>query len=487
VSLDRPWALALLVVPVVLLWLRLRAARPREAEASSLLVWAKVSPSDTPSAKPRPPIAAWIEALGAAAVVLGAAGPFLEGTLPRSHVLVIRDTSPSMYTRAENPSGGDRNRLGVACAAQASTGISSQGPGEKDPVPAAIAASATEPVVVITDHRLPGLEDVPGRLRVIGIGKPTFNAGITAASGVPLPDGRWRLFLALEAFGVPGPVEGKLRIGAPEESITVAPGRPLEIVRDVPAGAAEARIEFKGDALAEDDIVAVKAVGGLQVHCFPVDSGTWLVSMVRAMAAAGADVQGGPGGWESSRPGIRIWSESKHLYVRTLKGDEGAVVNGTNVSLTTHALARDVRVDPSSTLGRRIASEEQRGVPVMVGLDGALVSVEEDMDGFTDGKKTTVVNVGFEPGGTWVERDPSFVVFAKNLVDYAAGGPARIEATGVLSSAETREAAEGETFGDIRAAFEEARRPDPAARASWAFALLLAGAVLLGAAWIALR
>ena len=89
----------------------------------------------------------------------------------------------------------------------------------------------------------------------------------------------------------------------------------------------------------------------------------------------------------------------------------------------------------------------------------------------------------FQPGGTWAERDPSFVVFAKNLVEYAAGGPARIEATGVLDPEETREAAEGEAFGDLRKALEEAQAPDPATRRPWAVEFLAAGAALLLAAW----
>ena len=88
---------------------------------------------------------------------------------------------------------------------------------------------------------------------------------------------------------------------------------------------------------------------------------------------------------------------------------------------------------------------------------------------------------------TWVERDPSFVVFAQNLVEYAAGGPARIEATGVLDARETREAAEGETFGDLKQALEEASLPDPAARASLAFGVMAAGAALLAAAWFLQR
>jgi hypothetical protein len=93
----------------------------------------------------------------------------------------------------------------------------------------------------------------------------------------------------------------------------------------------------------------------------------------------------------------------------------------------------------------------------------------------------------FIPGGTWAERDPSFVVLAKNMVEFVGGGEPRVEAEGLLNARETREAAEGETFGDLRSAIEEMRRPDPASRASYAFVLLMLGGGGLAAAWLAMR
>jgi aerotolerance regulator-like protein len=458
VSLERPWALALLAVPVLLLWLRLRAARPREAEASSLLVWSKVSLGDTPSAKPRPPLAVWIEALGAAALALGLAGPGAPGTAP-APPLVLLDASPSMR--------------GATVPAEGATVQTSFHP-EVD-LPSLLAAPG--PVVVVTDHRLPSFSDVPGRLWVVGIGKPGFNAGITAASWDLLPDGRWRLFLAVEAHGAAGPVEGTLRIGDLKETITVAPGRPLEVVRDVPPGAAEARIEFQGDALPGDDAVALSARGGAPLRAEmhgPGDDA--LRSLALAVEACGVRVElGSPLG---DRRGIflvrgRDEVPSAEWWFPVKPG--ARAVRGAGVAAAGHPLARDVHVDPSSTLGAR-GDDELPGSPVLLDADGPLVT---EKDGF--------VHFAFLPGGTWVERDPSFVVLVRNLVDAAAGGPARIEATGVLDPRETREAAEGEAFGDLRAALEEARQPDPATRVSFAFGLLLSGAGLLGVAWILSR
>jgi hypothetical protein len=391
VSLDRPWALALLAVPVLLLWLRLRAARPREAEASSLLVWSKVSQNDTQAARPRPPVSAWIEALGAAALALGLAGPGTGGT----------------------------------------------------PTP------------------LPGSSPPP---KAGG-----FNAGITVASGAPLPDGRWRLYLCVEAFGAPGPVEGTLSIGDVRETVTVAPGTPLDLVRDVPAGAAGARIEFKGDVLAEDDGVATSRLGGARVVLGAARQDD---PLARALLAAGAELS--RGGRRPLYLGLDGGDHGRNIDIAVPLPlqEAGPELRGATVVASEDPLVRDVHVDPTATLGRR-SGEAEGERPLLLDKDGPLAMVS----GVGNSLR---LSLAFIPGGTWVERDPSFVVFAKNLVEYAAGGPARVEATGVLSSAKTREAAEGTAPADDPV-------PSGSPRVSWAFHLLMAGALLLAAAWLALR
>ncbi len=498
-SLDRPWALALLAVPVLLLWLRLRAARPREAEASSLLVWSKVSPSDTLPAKPRPPLAAWIEALGAALIALGLAGPRGAGEGPEQKTRILLDHSASMH--AKGPDG--KSRLDAYFALYPADRVREEMAGaarydEKDPAVAVPSMLRSEKerdqdrrIVLVTDHRWSQFPDDPPYLRTIGLGAPCFNAGITTASGVPLPDGRWRLFLTVEAFGAPGPVEGTLSLGKDASKITVQPGRPLEVVREVPSGASEARVTFKGDALPEDDSVLLWTAGGHAVsgHLEGVPENSPLVA---ALQAAGAKFppRGAPeelkGPWSG---GIHLLGDSVSVAVSWKSSDSGTFVKGEGVCTTGDGLMKDVHVDPSSTLGRRVGTCPTGPIlkVLMVDQDGPLATVFTMVSHISVQHEDTVVHLGFVPGGTWVERDPSFVVFAKNLVEYAAGGPARIEATGLLDAKETREAAEGETFGDIKAAFEEAARPDPSSRASFAFPLLLAGALLLGSAWIAGR
>lgn len=477
-SLDRPWALALLAVPVVLLWLRLRAARPREAEASSLLVWAKVSPSDTLPAKPRPPLAAWIEAAGAALIVLGLAGP--TGSAPAvAPPEVVIDWTPSMGVHRSDGNelrGGALSDFAGLAAGGTRFGYIEKGLHFPREVPARLTAGKR--LVLVSDHRVPEFPDDPPRLRTVGVGSHCFNAGITAASGIPLPDGRWRLFLTVEAFGAPGPVEGTLTLGSNASKVTVQPGHPLEVVREVAVGTSEARIGFKGDALEEDDAVSLKPAGGRTVTCFPNDTG--LVPLLKALEAAGAIVPWARVGGGGSQPPFQLGvsSEVREVLIQFTGDLQGPIVKGADVVATEHVLANGVHVDPSSTLGARTGTPTP-GTPVLADRDGPLVTTREE------GPNRTWASFGFKPGGTWVERDPSFVVFAKNLVEYAAGGPVRIEATGVLDPKETREAAEGETFGDIAEALREASGPDPSSRSSWAIPLLLAGALLLAAAWFA--
>ena len=478
-TLDRPWALALLAVPIVLLWLRLRDARPREAEASSLLVWRRVAPADAAPSRPRPPLAAWIEAAGAALLVLGLADPGTEGPAPSS-VRALVDASPSMQAR-----GADgRTRLEAVRAAISAGAVVEEAADLEGRLPGALAAGG--PLVVVTDRRLSAFPDDPPRLAVVGVGERGFNAGITAGSGEPAGEGRWRLFLTVEAHGAPGPVEGRFLIGESSESITLTPGTPLALVREVPSRVAEASIAFPGDRLPSDDRVVLTAKGGELVEgmhpAYLRDS-----ALPRALAAAGAELEWMTGG----EPEILLrpaGSEETALAVRLpshLEAAAGPDVSGAAVVAAAHPLVRDVRIDPASTLGRRqggLVKIPAGADTLLSDGDGPLVLLESSSAHFGEGPRAGVVLL-FLPGGTWVERDPSFVVFAKNLVDFAAGGPARVEATGVLDPDETREAAEGEAFGDLAEALDAARRPDPAARMSIAPYLFAAAAAALAAAW----
>jgi len=462
VSVDRPWALALLAVPLLLLWLRLRDARPRESEASSLLVWRRVAPADAAAARPRPPLAAWLEAAGAALLVLGLADPGTAGPAASS-ARVLLDASASMLPHAD----GVRGSAGADAAIEETAGLEGRLPG---------ALASGEPLVVVTDRRLPSYPDDPQRLQVVGVGRRGFNAGITAASGVPLESGGWRLFLTVEASGAGGLVEGRLSIGDSKERITLTPGTPLEIDRETPGPVAEAAIDFDRDALDADDRVGLREAGGAIVH-LACAVGLEESPLVRALIAAGAR----RGGDRTVLKGIGLWGteqRGKPVLVHPPDSAEGPVVEGAGVATGSHPLVRDVRIDPSSSLGRRAAPSFRSppGEVLLSDEEGALAWLP------LSGIGVQVVLL-FTPGGTWVERDPSFVVFAKNLVEYAAGGPARIEATGVLDPEETRQAAEGESFGDLRAALEAARRPDPAARKSIAPHLFAAAAAALAAAW----
>ena len=479
--LGRPWALVLLLVPPILLWLRLRAARPRDSEASSLLVWNRVAPADAAPTKPRPPLAAWLEAAGAALLALGVADLAIQGP-GASSVRVLVDSSPSMEGRAVP---------------------AIPGPVEETPDPERVLpgllASGT-PVVVVTDRRLPAFPDDPPRLQVVGVGRPGFDAGITAASGAPLPDGRWRLFLTIEAHGAPGPVQGTLAIDGARESITLTPGTPLEVVRESPARPSEAAIGFPGDPFAPDDRVSLAPRGGEPVRALA--AGALRESpLARALAAAGAELSAKVGMGLDEHLVIDLvptaGSKGTALALRVPQEASGPEVAGAKVAASDHPLVGDVRVDPASTLGRRPATggfvkiPRERRTEGAAPLEAKVLLSDETGPALLFWDRTSAappeVEFLFLPGGTWVERDPSFVVLAKNLVDHAAGGPARLEAAGVLDPGETRQAAEGESFGDLAAALDAARRPDPGTRHPIASILLLGGAALLLAAWFASR
>jgi hypothetical protein len=467
VNLERAWALGLLAVPAILLWSRLREARPRAAEASSLLLWRKVAPGETPAARPRPPLAAWMEAAGAALLAIGLADP---GTAAAGAVRVVVDVSPSMGTRRAD--GGTRRE-----AAEAAVPPGNGGEG---------------PVVLLTDHRgalLPG-----GRQPVatVGLGDRAVNAGITAAAGVPLPDGRWRILLTVEVHGVAGPVEGTLTLGRESRRFTVVPGTPLPLEWDAhldPWNPREARVILAGDACGADDAVVLRPRGTLLVwlraSSHAIGSGT--SPLFRALEAAAGHGIRGPGDPADVGETLEITVEDGPAPMSSLPpfrtavrillpdGAGGGPIPGAAVVATAHALVKDVRIDPSVELGTA-AAMALAGEPLLVGPDGPLLTAWNE-------EGVTHVGFRFAPGGTWAATDPSFVVLAQNFVDHARGGPARLEATGVLDPAETREAAGGETFGDLAEALRAAAAAAAGPRRSLAPHLLGAGAALLLAAW----
>jgi hypothetical protein len=471
VTLGRAWALALLVLPAILLWLRFRAARPRAAEASSLLVWRKVSPAGEPAGRPRPPWSAWVEAAGAVLVVLALADPAVHAAAP-GEVRVLLDTSPSMHAT----DGEGRTRLEAArdIVLKYDTMIQESGRPEAD-LPAILAAGS--PVVVVTDHRLPGFEDDPPRLRIVGIGGGGFNAGITAAVGEPAGEGRWNLFLTIEAHGGSGPVEGTLemmRVDGGPERITLLPGRPLEMTRVVQGDTVLGELSFPGDTWSFDDHLICAAEPVLPVVVRgdrDGPAGPW----IRALEAAGAGQGGGGTGDGIVSLATDAPSGNRVVTFRLPLDAAGGEVAGEGVVAADHHLVRDVRVDPSVLVGRRGALSPA-GEVLLADSEGPLLAYRGD---------TGVVEFGFLPGGTWVERDPSFVVLAKNFVDRLSGGPPRLEG-GHWDPRETAEAV-GESFGDLDAALREAALPDPAARTPLAVMLLLAGGVLLAGAWLGAR
>ncbi|MHC4923516.1 MAG: BatA domain-containing protein [Planctomycetota bacterium] len=461
---ERPALLVLLALVPILLWLRSRARRPRVAEASSLLVWRQVAHENPPPVTAHPPISSVLEAIAVALLVVGIAGPGLAVKRENAPLRAILDVSPSMKARgSDGVSFEDRAR--AAAEAAGLTIVEAAQPLRVLP--------AEGPCLVLTDGVLDGLSSNSGRVRSIGFGERVLNAGILAASGVVLVGDRVQLHFVVAAHGGSGPVEAMLRLGRVSRRLTLQPGVPAEVVVEEylagGGGGFEAQLLLKGDAMPGDDRVIVRRVGGGAVTFLGAAE-----PLSQALRAAGAT---------ETRPGdgvnVVLRGPGRTLKVLAMKG-KGESVAGRDVSGSSHPLMRGVRIDPQVTLGNRNARLEP-GSEVLLAAGGEPLMT---FGNFPSGASERVagLTMGFHPGGTWVTNDPSFVVFAQNLVEWCAGGPDRIECLGLLDPAETRTS--GSTYGDVAAAAADLRRPDSGDQRPLAFPLLLVGALALGAAWL---
>jgi len=103
ISFERPWALALLAVPVLVAWLAARAARARETPTGTLEVWREVEASSSRAAERRRtwswPLALLVSSLAAAALALAGPRDHREGSAAPWCIVV--DRSPSMYLPRE--------------------------------------------------------------------------------------------------------------------------------------------------------------------------------------------------------------------------------------------------------------------------------------------------------------------------------------------------------------------------------------------------
>ncbi len=436
-TLERPAALALLLVVPVLLLLRLRAARPRTGRASSLLVWRRVAgDSPDPRQRPRPPLSAWLEAAAAGLAALAVAEPsLLLADAPRP--VVILDTSPSMQVR-DGPGGSTREEAARAAVRRAGLEASDVRPA-RDPaagVAAAVGAEAAgRPLVLLTDRRPRG---GPAGVAVAGWGGPAVNGGIVAAAADPLPGGGAVVVVTVALHGAAGPTPARLQVGAGTSDLLLRGSGETTVERrvaDVGPTGIGVRLELPGDALAADDEVLLRPRGGgpVALRC---DDAFAASPLGRALLAAGPARGSGAAGEDPvlAVPG----GDAPPVILRIPAAPDGGPVAGATVVTTDHPLAAEVLVDPSADLGRR-GRGGAPGAPVLADGEGPLVGAEAAGDGLR-------VSFAFQPGGSWAARDPSFVVLATNLVEAAGGGPARFAAEGLLDPAETDAAGEG--FGD---------------------------------------
>jgi hypothetical protein len=434
--------LLLLLVPILLL-LRRRAYRPREAVASSLLLWRRIAAtSPVPPDHPRPPPSAWWEAAGVTLLALAAADPRFSGGGERP-VTVVLDSSPSMGAlRAPG-----ETRLEFARRVLAESGRQVEILEAPEPFAIARARAGVEggDVVVVTDRVPPSQDALP--FAVVSVGSEVSNVGITSARGIVDERGVVHLHLLVEATEPPGSWPGTIHWeNGSEMSATVAPGRPLSVARTVDAASSAGpwtlRIRYADDALAADDVVTMRRVGGASVEAQP--GAAAFADLLRAVRATGratvvdASVsddldlvmrfQRDGAGEEFGGPETL----TLRRVPRAMGQDAGAIVRAVDLLATDDALVADVHPDPILVAGRRVATGALApGAPLLVDLLGPLVAVERPSP------REWIVHLALEPDADWTSRDSAFVVLVENLIDAVAGGPPRVEAHGLLDPRET--------------------------------------------------
>ncbi len=102
IELARPWALGLLLAPLVLLLLARRPGRPRPIATGTLEIWRAVAAQHAPArgARPRIPPSVWWLAAALALGSLALSGPSARSVPPARVWTFVVDGSPSMFLAA---------------------------------------------------------------------------------------------------------------------------------------------------------------------------------------------------------------------------------------------------------------------------------------------------------------------------------------------------------------------------------------------------
>lgn len=473
---ERPWALALLLAPPLLLWLHRRRGAADVTVASVLpFVTDDVASASSPSR--RTPDAALLLTLAAAVVLaVAAAGP--RGAAGNDAVLVLVDRSASMEAldaqgRAVGATALDRAEALLADAApRAEIRRRDVAAGAFEEALRVADAEGWPAVLFVTDD---GAVRRPGVV-VIGPAAPAGpNVALTAVT-LDAPE----VVAVVENFGT-APADVGVGDGATAEvrvQLGAASRAEVRLPAPPPGGRGSVSVS-PGGSLAADDVLRYRRTGGAREVRLESDAACpRLAAAVRAVAASG---DGAPvvvrrrGALRAAGPDA----------TRVVHFAPESAASGASMAID----AASGTVDASSLVGRGPLGEAlprpgsrlestgriRGGAPFLLDAAGALGAAD-----------ASTVAVTLDPE-TSPEIDAWVVVLLAAAVDELSGGPDRVVAENALPRGESDvpgASAAVPTPEELRAAVRAAA-PDPSGAASLLAAV--GAALAAAAAWVGRR
>ena len=407
-TFDRPiLLLALLSLPV--LWLLSRMIHERRvAPVSSLLLWRRLglSPEPPRETRRRSDRLLLLRLAAATAVSLGLAAPRFSLREAPPVLLVVRDATPSMGAFAgEADAAIERIRQAAPEGAELRVREIAN---ESQLYPILASVAGTGDVVFVTDHSPEGPGGERG-LRLVLVGRPVENVGITAAwiEGEGGLGGR-EYRVVVENFSSAAKTVS-VGTSATASTATIGPGDAAVLGGPVEEGT-EVRIR-PGDPFEFDDRVRFSRQTVLRDERALRWEGPENADLARAMK----DALAGP---ESAGAlAYRVAPSEEARVVVAPPGERRAVRGGI---VAGPAISPDSIPAPTTPLGSA-ARMEHRGETLLSDSDGPLASF--------DGDRVLVALDPGDPTSAW-SRDPAFPIFFAEVMRLLFGDGRRLQLEG---------------------------------------------------------